>query len=27
LIEANERFALVQGRRSRTQAGTLQLAS
>ena len=27
LIEANDRFGLVQGRRSRTQAGTLQLAS
>jgi len=27
LIEANDRFALVQGRRSRTKPGTLQLAS
>jgi hypothetical protein len=27
LIEANDRFALVQGRRSRTHPGTLQLAS
>ncbi|HAL26400.1 MAG TPA: hypothetical protein DCP25_06625 [Chloroflexi bacterium] len=27
LIEANDRFALVQGRRSRTKSGPLQLAS
>ncbi|MDQ5820563.1 MAG: hypothetical protein M3540_03895 [Actinomycetota bacterium] len=27
VIEANDRFALVQGRRSEAQAGTLQLAS